>query len=92
MNMDEKSSSHAFPYNDITGKNGSLNYEATVSKIDDDQLFYLQSRGLSEDDAKLLIINGFCEGVTKHLNVEYSVEMTRLIRMILEDGHVIEEV
>lgn len=89
--MDEKSSSHAFPYNDITGENGSLNYEATVSKIDDDQLFYLQSRGLSEDDAKLLIINGFCEGVTKHLDVEYSVEMTRLIRMILEDGKVIEE-
>ena len=45
----------------------------------------------SEDDAKLLIINGFCEGITKHLDVEYSVEMTRLIRMILEDGKAIKE-
>jgi len=68
-----------------------LNYEATVSKIDEDQLFYLQSRGLSEDDAKLLIVNGFCESIVKELNVEYSVEMTRLIRMILEDGKVIAE-
>jgi Fe-S cluster assembly protein SufB len=52
-------------------------------------LFYLQSRGLSEDEAKLLIVSGFCEGVVRDLNVEYSVEMTRLIRMILEDGKAI---
>ncbi|GBF49558.1 Fe-S cluster assembly ABC transporter permease [Leptospira ryugenii] len=89
--MDNKSQSHAYPYNDVSGEDGTLNYEATVSKIDEDQLFYLQSRGLGEDDAKLLIINGFCEGVTKHLDVEYSVEMTKLIRMILEDGHVISD-
>jgi len=89
--MDDRSQSHAYPYNDATGENGTLNYEATVSKIDEDQLFYLQTRGLSEDDAKLLIINGFCEGVTKHLDVEYSVEMTKLIKMILEDGKVIQE-
>lgn len=89
--MDAKSSSHAFPYNDISGEHGSLNYEATVSKLDDDQLFYLQTRGLTEDDAKLLVVNGFCESITKELNVEYSVEMTRLIRMILEDGKVIAE-
>ena len=89
--LDNYSESHAYPYNDVSGENGTLNYEATVSKIDEDQLFYLQSRGVSEDDAKLLIINGFCEGVTKHLDVEYSVEMTRLIRMILEDGKAIKE-
>ena len=89
--LDDHSESHAYPYNDVSGENGILNYEATVSKIDEDQLFYLQSRGLSEDDAKLLIVNGFCEGVTKHLDVEYSVEMTRLIRMILEDGQAIKE-
>jgi Fe-S cluster assembly protein SufB len=52
-------------------------------------LFYLQARGISEDEAKLLIVNGFCDGVVRDLNVEYSVEMTRLIRMILEDGKVI---
>ncbi len=87
--LDERSESHASPYNDISGENGALNYEATVSKIDEDQLFYLQCRGITEDDAKLLIINGFCEGVVKDLNVEYSVEITRLIKMILEDGKAI---
>ncbi|MCB1159684.1 MAG: Fe-S cluster assembly protein SufB [Leptospiraceae bacterium] len=89
--MDDHSRSHAYPYNDISGEHGSLNYEATVSKIDEDQLFYLQTRGLTEDDAKLLIVNGFCESIVKELNVEYSVEMTKLIRMILEDGKVIQE-
>lgn len=88
--MDDRSQSHAYPYNDVSGEQGSLNYEATVSKIDDDQLFYLQSRGMTEDEAKLLIVSGFCEGVVRDLNVEYSVEMTRLIRMILEDGKAIE--
>ena len=89
--MDNHSSSHAFPYNDVSGHQGSLNYEATISKIDEDQLFYLQTRGLSEDDAKLLLVNGFCESIVKELNVEYSVEMSRLIRMILEDGKIISE-
>ena len=87
--LDERSESHAYPYNDVTGNRGSLNYEASVSKIDEDMLFYLQTRGLSEDEAKLLIVNGFCEGVVRDLNVEYSVEMNRLIQMILEDGHAI---
>ncbi|MCB1319420.1 MAG: Fe-S cluster assembly protein SufB, partial [Leptospiraceae bacterium] len=87
--MDDRSESHAYPYNDVSGEQGTLNYEATVSKIDEDMLFYLQSRGLNEDEAKLLIVNGFCEGVVRDLNVEYSVEMTRLIRMILEDGQAI---
>ncbi|MDH5655350.1 MAG: Fe-S cluster assembly protein SufB [Spirochaetia bacterium] len=87
--MDDRSQSHAYPYNDVSGERGTLNYEATVSKIDEDMLFYLQARGLSEDEAKLLIVNGFCDGVVRDLNVEYSVEMTRLIKMILEDGHVI---
>ncbi|MCX7997462.1 MAG: SufD family Fe-S cluster assembly protein, partial [Leptospiraceae bacterium] len=89
--MDDHSVSTAYPYNDISGEHGSLNYEATVSKIDEDQLFYLQCRGIAEDDAKVLIVNGFCESIVKELNVEYSVEMSRLIRMILEDGKVIAE-
>ncbi len=84
--LDDRSESHAYPYNDVSGEQGTLNYEATVSRIDDDMLFYLQTRGLNEDEAKLLIVNGFCEGVVRDLNVEYSVEKTRLIRMILEDG------
>ena len=87
--MDDRSQSHAYPYNDVSGEQGTLNYEATVSRIDEEMLFYLQTRGLNEDEAKLLIVNGFCEGVVRNLNVEYSVEMTRLIRMILEDGKAI---
>ena len=89
--MDNRSESHAYPYNDVSGENGHLNYEATVSKVDEDMLFYLQCRGFSTDEAKLLIVNGFCEGVVRNLNVEYSVEMGRLIRMILEDGNAIGE-
>lgn len=88
--LDDRSQSHAYPYNDVQGDAGRLNYEATVSKIDEDMLFYLQTRGLSEDDARLLIVSGFCEGVVRDLNVEYSVEIARLIRMILEDGNAIQ--
>ena len=88
--LDDRSETHAYPYNDVSGKSGSLNYEATVSKIDEDMLFYLQSRGLDEDKAKLLIVNGFCDGVVRDLHIEYSVEMSRLIQMIMEDGHAIK--
>ena len=87
--LDDRSQTHAYPYNDVSGNRGILNYEATVSKIEEEMLFYLQTRGLSQDDAKLLIVNGFCEGVVRNLNVEYSVEMNRLIKMILEDGKAI---
>ncbi len=87
--LDKRSESHAYPYNDVTGSRGSLNYEATVSKIDEEMLFYLQTRGFDKDQAKLLIVNGFCEGVVRDLNIEYSVEMSRLIQMILEDGHAV---
>ena len=89
--LDDRSQSHAYPYNDVAGDSAQLNYEATVSKIDEDMLFYLQTRGLTEDEAKLLIVNGFCEGVVRDLNVEYSVEMGRLIRMILQDGKAIDD-
>lgn len=87
--LDDRSESHAYPYNDISGEHGTLNYEATVSRIDEEMLFYLQSRGISEDEAKLLVVNGFCEAVVRNLNIEYSVEITRLIRMILEDAKAI---
>ncbi len=89
--LDNASQTHAYPYNDIGTNTGTLNYEATVSKLDEDMLFYLQTRGFTEDEAKLLIINGFCEAVVRDLDIEYSVEMNRLIRMILEDGHQITQ-
>ncbi len=87
--LDSRSQTHAYPYNDVTGGHAKLHYEATVAKIDADILFYLQSRGFTEEEAKLLIVNGFCEAVVRNLNVEYSVEMSRLIQMILEDGKTI---
>jgi len=88
--LDDRSESHAYPYNEVHVESAKLNYEATVSKIDEDILFYLQTRGIDEDEAKLLIVTGFCDAVVRDLNVEYSVEISRLIRMILEDGKAIK--
>lgn len=90
--LDNISESHAYPYNEVQCDSAKLNYEATVSKIDEDILFYLQTRGLSEDEAKLLIVTGFCDAVVRDLNVEYSVEISRLIRVILEDGKAIKRI
>ncbi len=88
--LDDRSESHAYPYNESHCETAKLNYEATVSKIDEDILFYLQTRGISEDEAKLLIVTGFCDAIVRDLNVEYSVEIGRLIRVILEDGKAIK--
>ena len=62
----------------------TVGHEATVSKIGDDQLFYLMSRGLSEDEANAMIVNGFLEPLTKELPMEYSIEMNRLIQLQME--------
>ncbi|MCS7205176.1 MAG: Fe-S cluster assembly protein SufB [Leptospiraceae bacterium] len=88
--LDDRSEAHAYPYNEIESETARLNYEATVSKIDDEILFYLQTRGIEEDEAKLLIVAGFCDDIVRDINVEYSVEIKRLIRIILEDGKAIK--
>jgi Fe-S cluster assembly protein SufB len=62
----------------------AIGHEATVSKIGDDQIFYLQSRGLSEDEANAMVVNGFLEPLTKELPMEYSIEMNRLIQLQME--------
>ncbi len=61
-----------------------VGHEATVSKIGDEQLFYLQSRGLDEAEASKMIVNGFIEPVTKELPMEYAVELNRLIELQME--------
>jgi Fe-S cluster assembly protein SufB len=61
-----------------------IGHEATVSKVADEQLFYLMSRGLSEDQATSLVVNGFIEPVTKTLPMEYAVEWSRLIELQME--------
>ncbi len=61
-----------------------MGHEATVSKIGEEQVFYLQSRGLSEEEASKMIVNGFIEPITKELPMEYAVEMNRLIELQME--------
>ncbi len=82
--FDEKSASHTLPYMDIMNQNVTIEHEATVSKVSEEQLFYLMSRGLSEDQAMAMIVMGFIEPFAKELPMEYAVELNRLIEMEME--------
>jgi len=82
--LDAKSRSDTYPTNKIFEKKVSLEHEATVSKVGEEQLFYLMSRGLSEQEAMGVIVNGFIEPVVKKLPMEYAVEMNRLIELEME--------
>jgi Fe-S cluster assembly protein SufB len=82
--LDEKSRSDTYPTMDIKSSRVSIEHEATVSRISEEQLFYLQSRGLSESEARSLIVNGFFEPIVKRLPMEYAVELNRLIDMEME--------
>jgi len=82
--MDNESTSDTIPYNAIMNDNITLEHEATVSKVSEEQLFYLMSRGLSEAEATQMIVMGFIEPFTKELPMEYAVEMNRLIKFEME--------
>ncbi|QMU85650.1 Fe-S cluster assembly protein SufB [Latilactobacillus sakei] len=82
--MDDKSSSDTIPYNTILNGNVSMEHEAKVSKISEEQLYYLMSRGISEAKATEMIIMGFVEPFTKELPMEYAVELNRLISYEME--------
>ncbi|MEK3910443.1 Fe-S cluster assembly protein SufB [Paenibacillus sp. FSL H7-0331] len=82
--MDKESTSDTIPYNEIMNDNITLEHEATVSKVSEDQLFYLMSRGLTEAEATQMIVMGFIEPFTKELPMEYAVEMNRLIKFEME--------
>ncbi len=82
--LDGESASDTIPYIEVESNDVTMEHEATVSKISEDQLFYLQSRGVSEDDAKRMIVNGFVEPIVKTLPMEYAVELNRLIEMEME--------
>ncbi|UOE93678.1 Fe-S cluster assembly protein SufB [Alkalihalobacillus sp. LMS39] len=82
--LDNQSTSDTIPYNEILNNNITLEHEATVSKVSEDQLFYLMSRGLSEEEATEMIVMGFIEPFTKELPMEYAVEMNRLIKFEME--------
>jgi len=73
-----------YPYVDIREDNVSMGHEATVSKISDDQLFYLMSRGLNEDEAMAMIVRGFIEPIARELPMEYALELNRLIELQME--------
>lgn len=82
--LDDESFSDTIPYNEIYNDNISLEHEAKVSKVSEEQLFYLMSRGLEEQEATDMIVMGFIEPFTKELPMEYAVEMNRLISYEME--------
>src|SRR5213596_284861 len=82
--LDEASRSDTYPYMEIEENKVSIGHEATVSKIGDEQLFYLQSRGINKDEAAGMIVSGFIEPIVKELPMEYAVEMNRLIQLQME--------
>ena len=82
--LDEDSESRTFPYMEVGERDAEIGHEATVSKIADEQLFYLMSRGLSQEQAMGMVVNGFIEPVTRTLPMEYAVEWSRLIELQME--------
>ncbi|HEX2187744.1 MAG TPA: SufD family Fe-S cluster assembly protein, partial [Longimicrobiaceae bacterium] len=82
--LDEQARTDTYPYIEIEEEHASIGHEATVSKIGDEQLFYLMSRGLSEDEAATMVVRGFIEPIAKELPLEYAVELNRLIELEME--------
>ena len=79
-----KCGAHTFPYVEVKNATAQVEHEATTSKIGEDQLFYCRQRGLSEEDAVSLIVNGFCRDVFKKLPMEFAVEAQKLLSVSLE--------
>jgi Fe-S cluster assembly protein SufB len=82
--IDTISRSDTYPYVDVREDEVSLGHEATVSKVSDNQLFYLMSRGLDEDEAMAMIVRGFVEPIARELPMEYALELNRLIELQME--------
>lgn len=82
--LDENSRTDTYPYMKIENKKVKIGHEASVSKVSQEQLFYLMSRGLSEDQAAALIVNGFISPIVKQLPMEYAYELNRLIELEME--------
>jgi Fe-S cluster assembly protein SufB len=82
--LDENARTDTYPYIEIEEKKVNTEHEATVSKVGEDQLFYLMSRGLSEEEAMAMVVNGFIEPIAKELPLEYAIELNRLIQLEME--------
>ena len=84
--LDDTSKTDTYPYMEINQEDATITHEATVGKIGDEQIFYLMTRGFSEEEALGLIVNGFMEPFTKELPMEYAVELNRLIKLEMDDS------
>jgi Fe-S cluster assembly protein SufB len=82
--LDGDSRSDTYPTMEIDERDATVSHEASVSKVSEEQLFYLQSRGINEQEATKMIVNGFVEPIVKELPMEYAVELNRLIELQLE--------
>jgi Fe-S cluster assembly protein SufB len=82
--LDDLSRSDTYPVNKIMENEVVLEHEATVSRVSEEQLFYLKSRGINEAEASAMIVNGFLEPVIKEIPLEYAVEMNRLVELEME--------
>ena len=82
--MGDKCGAHTFPYMEVTNPSAQVEHEATTSKISDDQLFYCRQRGIGEEDAVSMIVNGFCKEVFRELPMEFAVEAQKLLGVSLE--------
>jgi len=82
--LDEQSRSDTYPYVEVEEETAQLGHEATVSRVGEDQLFYLMSRGLTEAESTAMVVNGFIEPITRELPMEYAVELNRLIELQME--------
>ena len=80
----DKCGAHTVPYIEVRNPTAQTGHEASTSKVSDDQLFYIQQRGLSSEEAHYMIINGFCRGIFKELPFEFAVEASQLLRVSLE--------
>ena len=86
MLVGDKCSAHTYPYIEVKNKTGTIEHEATTSRISEDQIFYLQSRGLDMEKTISMLVNGFCKEVFKELPLEFAVEAVKLIEMKLENS------
>lgn len=86
MLVGDRSSAHTYPYLEVKNKTAQIEHEATTSRISEDQIFYLQSRGLDMEKTVSMLVNGFCKDVFKELPLEFSVEAVKLIEMKLENS------
>ena len=82
--LGDRCGAHTFPYIDVRNSSGQVEHEASTSKIGEDQIFYCKQRGLSEEDAVNMIVNGFCKTVFKELPMEFAVEAQKLLSVTLE--------